>query len=90
MFKVFRVVVDADVAIAEQFLEVHEFDAGDFAGAAEGNAFLLEEGDSFAPRVRYFSQPIALGEGVGKVEGNLHGLGSLVKGFAELVILEDG
>jgi len=70
LFKVFNVIMDADATIADQFLKFHQFNASNFASAAEGNAFLLEEGD------RDFSQPIALaeavglGEGVGKVEGN--------------------
>ncbi len=32
--KVFNVVMDADAAIADQFLKFHQFDARDFAGAS--------------------------------------------------------
>lgn len=54
------------------------------------------ENDSFAPRVRNFSESvglveaIGLGRCIGDGDDNLHGLGSLFRGFAELVILGDG
>jgi hypothetical protein len=75
LVKFFDIVVDTDAPITDQLLEFHQVDSGDFAGAAEGDAFLLEEGD------RDFAHPVGLGEvfglgqGIGQVDRELHGLG---------------
>jgi hypothetical protein len=81
LLKFFDVVVDADAPIADQLLEFHQVDAGDFAGAAEGDAFLLEEGDGLRPTGghRDFAHPVGLvkvvglGQSVGEVDRELHG-----------------
>jgi hypothetical protein len=52
---------------------------------------LLKQGDSFAPRVRDFAAQIGFAEGkaIKKIEGDSHGLGSLVRDFAEFVDVGD-
>lgn len=65
--------MDADAAIGDEFLELHQIDSGNFAGAAEGDAFLLEQGDRNFPQPVALLKSVSLGETVGEVEGNLHG-----------------
>ena len=45
---------------------------GNFAGAAEGDAFLLKQGDRNFPQPVALVESVGLGEAIGKVEGNLH------------------
>lgn len=67
------IIVDADAVIGDEFLKLHQLDSGNFAGAADGYAFLFKQSDRNFPQPVALVEGVSLGEAVGEIEGNLHG-----------------
>jgi hypothetical protein len=74
-----------NLPIDKDLIKVVNVDANEGSGLFDEEVFLLKQGDcEFDAQIGF-----ADGEVVGKVEGDLHGLGSLVRGFAEFVDVGD-